>query len=451
MRRTEYGAGVVFFLCLILFVVYRIYFYAPPTCFDHRQDGAEQGVDCGGMCTRVCSFQVQPPVVQWARSFKVTNGQYNAVAYVQNMNKSIASANVPYTFSFYDQQGLITKRTGTTVLPPDSVYPIFAPRVMTGDRVPTKTFLQVGTTTDWVHASSSPNQFSVLSRNLTGADSQPRLTARIRNNALTPVQNVEVVATIFDSHGTALTSSRTFIDSFPPRATENAVFTWPQPIAKTIRSCEVPTDVALAIDLSGSMNNDGGHPPEPITSVLKAADTFTTQLHQGDQAALVTFASKAALIDTLNGNFSKVAKDILGLSISPKEERGTTDTGDAIKAAAAELTSSRHDQQARKVLVLLTDGLATSPDPDPSAYALKAAAAAKAEGITIYTIGLGKQADMKFLQQVASSPQQAYAAVDKSQVDTMYRTIKKSICEDGPAVIQIIPKTSTGIPTLQGQ
>lgn len=448
IRRTQYGSFFALVVLVIGYTIYRSFFYAAPTCYDHHQNGGELGVDCGGPCARLCLFQVTPPTVQWARSFKVVNGQYNAVGYVQNTNLHAGTPALPYTFSFYDAQGLITKRRGVAEVPPNSVYPIFEPRILTNSRTPTQTFLTLGTTTDWMKATITPQQFTVQSRTLTGADSSPRLTAQIYNNALTDAKNVQVVATIFDQGGNALTSSRTYVDDFPPRSTKSVVFTWPEPIAKTIRSCEVPTDVALAIDLSGSMDNDGGNPPQPISSVLKAADTFTTALHQGDQAAVVTFASRAALVDPLSGNLAKVANDIEKLRIAPSEQHGTTNTGDAIKAATTELTSKDHNSAARKVLVLLTDGLATSPDPNPSQYALQQAAAAKAAGITIYTIGLGKSADMQFLEQVASSPADAYAAVDTAQVDGIYTNIKKSICQDGPAVIEIIPKSTAGFATI---
>ncbi len=448
-RQVQYGTGFLASCLLIITATYFSFFYTNPTCFDERQNGDERGVDCGGSCTRICAFDVMAPTVKWARSFEVTDGQYNAVAYVENRNQGAASPDVPYTLKLYDANGLITERTGSTILPPDSVYPIFEARIQTSGRVPTQTFLELGEVTMWVPATAGREQFTVNSRTLTGADFKPRLESEIYNNALTEAQNVEVVATIFDARGNALTASRTFIDRFPARGTATAVFTWPEPIAKTIRSCEVPTDMAVAIDLSGSMNNDGANPPEPITSVLTAAEAFTKRLRANDQVTLITFATNALIEKTLTADVAGVAAMIVGLTIDPKEERGSTNTGAAIEKATEELTSVRHSDAARKVLVLLTDGLATAPGDDPEGYALEAAVAAKAADINIFAIGLGASVNMDFVRQLASAESQAYAAVSTNQIDSIYRTITAALCEDGAAVIEIIPKTTASFSSLE--
>ncbi len=447
-RRVQYGTGFGAFWVIVVGLVYVTTFYAAPTCFDGRENGEERGTDCGGVCNRICVFDVTAPAVQWSRSFRVTDGQYNAVAYIENNNLTAASPEVPYTMSLYDSQGLITERSGTTILPPDSVYPVFEARIDTQGRVPTQTIMQLGDITTWIQSSAGREQFTVQSRKLTGADARPRLEAQIYNNALTSVREAEVVATIFDAQGNALTSSRTFIDNFAPRSTQTAVFTWPEPIAKTLRSCDVPTDVLLAIDLSGSMNNDGDTPPQPVTSVLAAAQAFTARLQQGDQVALVTFASDAIVRNTLTGDVQKVATDIAALTIDPGEEAGSTNTGDALYRGGEELTSLRHSVEARKVMVLLTDGLATAPDEEPEQYALTAAATVRAQGVNVFAIGLGDNVNMDFVTQLASSPRQAYKAVSVGDIDSIYRSITSEICEDGAAIIEIITKTSAGFSSL---
>src|SRR5690606_32805107 len=110
----------------------------------------------------------------------------------------------------------------------------------------------------------------------------------------------EVVATIFDAEGTALASSRTFLDRFTGRTDQQIFFTWPEPIAKTLRSCELPTDVVVAIDVSGSMNNDQDEPPQPLTAVKEAAARFINRLGEKDQSGVVTFATNGQIVRELS-------------------------------------------------------------------------------------------------------------------------------------------------------
>jgi Mg-chelatase subunit ChlD len=448
-RRIQYGAIFSAVCVLIGTLVYFQYFHVVPTCFDNRQNGDERGVDCGGLCTRICAFEVMQPEAQWARSFRVSDTQYNAVAYLQNQNRIAASPAVSYTFSLFDERGLITERKGTTILPPDSVYPIFEGRIDTGGRTPTQTFIEIDPVELWLPAEQGRNQFTVTDRRLSRADTEPRLDVKIRNNALTNARDVEVIATIFDAQGNALTSSRTQIDNIAPRAEVAAVFTWPEAIAKTVRSCEIPTDVMLAIDLSGSMNNDQANPPEPITSVLEAAQAFVGRLKLNDQAGLITFATTATVESRLTATVGDVASAIAQLTIDPKEETGSTNQGEALLRGLEELQSELHNDEARKVLVLLTDGLATAPDEDPEEFALQSATLAKAMGITVYTIGLGQQVNMEFVTALASSQAHAFRALSSSDVDQIYQSITSALCEDGAAVIDIVPKTSASFAPLQ--
>lgn len=450
-RRSQYLGSFAIIIIAVLGWIYFAYFHQEPTCFDGRQNGEEQAVDCGGNCVRICSLGVSEPTVKWSRSFKVTNGVYNAVAYVENTNREAASGEVLYTFTLYDEAGIITTREGVTILPPDGLYPIFEGRIETGRRTPTRTFIEIKPVEVWQPSVAGREQFSIVQRTLTSADSRPRLDAVLRNNGLEEVREVEVVATIFDARGTALASSRTFVDNFAPRTDTQLFFTWPEPIATTLRSCEIPTDVLLAIDVSGSMNNDQVDPPEPITSVKDAAASFVSRLGEKDQVGVVTFATDASITSPLSNNLASAATLIREILIDAGEEQGYTNTGRGLEVAAEELNSVRHNADARKVLVLLTDGLATAPgDTEESeAFAFDVASTIKNSGIEIYTIGLGQSLNMDFVRGVATTPEYAYQALTRENVDSIYKTITSSLCEEGAAVIDIVPKSTSGFVPLR--
>lgn len=450
-RRAQYLAVFGAIFVVIGVVVYFAYFHKAPTCFDNKQNNGEAGVDCGGNCVRICAMNVSAPTVKWTRSFRVIEGIYNAVAYVENTNLEAASPVVQYTFTLYDNAGIITERSGTTILPPDGLYPIFEGRIGTDRRVPTRTLIEIKPPEVWQPATSGREAFTVIDRTLSEADSRPRLTATLYNNSLEEVKEVEVVATIFDASGTALTTSRTFVDNFAPRTNTELTFTWPEPIARTVRSCEIPTDVMVTLDVSGSMNNDKVNPPEPLTSVKAAAQSFVNRLGESDRAGVATFASIAKIVSPLATDATRTSTVIGGLSIDPKEEGGVTDTGAGIRAAAAELQSERHNPDARKVLVLLTDGLATAPGDSAEAEtsALTAAGEVKAAGIEIYTIGLGESVKMEFVSALASSPGNAHQALSASEVDRIYQTITSSLCEAGAAVIDVVPKSASDFVPLR--
>jgi Mg-chelatase subunit ChlD len=449
-RRVQYGAGFVATVVLLLAGVYGVYFYEPASCFDLLPNGDERGMDCGGSCVRICASDTLPPRIVWAKSFEITNLQYNATAYVENVNQEASTAELKYTFQFYNGERLIGERSGTTVLPPRSVYPIFEGRITTSEPI-TDTKLVLEPIEIWQPATLGREQFRSNNISLTGADSRPRLDVAIENLELTPARSVEVVATLFNANGDPVTSSQTFIETIDARSSRDIVFTWPNSIAKTVRSCIIPTDVLLGIDLSGSMNNDGGDPPQPVSDALIAATQFVKTLKKNDQAAIVTFATQAALVSPLVDSHDLTAAVVEKLQINPADETGFTNTNAALQLAQTELNSERHNNDARRVLVLLTDGLPTAPGQGNQIQAdtIKTAQALSLDGVAVYAIGLGAGVDLNFITQLASGPQNAFVAPTTSDLEAIYTTITSSLCETGTARIDVIAKTPTNFAPLR--
>lgn len=450
-RRIQYGLGFASFWCLVGVLVYYVNLYQEPNCFDLVMNADETGIDCGGACVRICSAEVLPPQVIWVKSFEVTKGQYNTVAYVENQNQTAATPELEYTFELYNKGELVAKRSGTTVLPPNSVYPIFEGRVLTDGRESvTETKITIKPVELWLPASIGRGQFRSTDINLSNADVRPRLDVSIENTELTAAEDVEVVATVFSENGNPVTASQTFIEEIDGRSTKDIVFTWPNSVAKTVKSCVIPTDIAVAIDLSGSMNNDGGNPPQPVTAALEAAGQFVKALNENDQVAVVTFATQAIVATELTVLNDAVANAILELSIDKVEETGYTNTVEALKLAQAELNSERHNPDARRVLVLLTDGLPTiSGDEDVVGRAVAEALALSNDNIEIYAIGLGEQADKQFVNSIASDVSNAYFAPSGADLASIYAEITTSICEVGPTKIDVIAKTKTNFAPLR--
>lgn len=450
-RRIQYGLGFFSFWTLMGVFIYYANFYQPPSCFDLTMNGDETGIDCGGGCVRICASDVIPPQLVWTKSFEITKGQYNAVAYVENKNFKASTPELRYTFQLFNNDKLLTERSGTTILPPNDVYPIFEGRIFTDpEEVVTNTKIILEPANMWLPAEVGRDQFRSLEKVLTRIDTNPRLDAKIENTSVFEAENIEVVATLFSDGDEPVTASQTFVEDIPPRSTKDIVFTWPNSIAKVVRSCEIPTDVVLGIDLSGSMNNDGGIPPQPVTAALEAAGQFVGTLRTKDAVAVTTFATQAILTDPLSNNLNAVAEKVVALKIAPEEEQGFTNTVEALKVASAELNSERHNPDARRVLILLTDGLPTTKgDADVVAEAVAVAKSTQEQGIEIYTIGLGESVDKDFVRSVASDVTKAYFAPSGADLSRIYKEITSSLCEVGPTKIDVYAKTKTNFAPLE--
>lgn len=146
-------------------------------------------------------------------------------------------------------------------------------------------------------------------------------------------------------------------------------------------------NIMMALDLSGSMEvNDmvlNGHPVSRLAVVKRAAEQFVEQ-RKGDHIGLILFGTQAYLQTPLTYDRHSVLARIEDASVGLAGK--TTSIGDAVGLAVKRLEAV--PKQGR-VIILLTDGANNSGVVEP----LKAAEIAKSEGIKIYTIGLGAEAD----------------------------------------------------------
>ena len=460
-RRIQYGVLYSLILMFLTLGVYYGFIYAAPTCFDGRQSGDQTGIDCGGSCVRICAHEVNPPSVEWTQSFPVTDNQYNAVAYVRNRNPDAGTPEQRYTFRFYDAGGnLITERSGVTPLPPNSTFAIFEGRIDMLNREVARTEITLEPADLWLPVTHGMEQFRTGNLSLRGADERPRLDATLENTLLDSVEEVAIVATIFDAAGNPLTASQTFVDRLVGRESRQVTFTWPEPIARTVRTCDVPSDIMMVLDRSGSMAADGGDPPEPLESTKRAAERFAGLAQPQDQVGYLSYATEPSdpIDQTLTRNISNVQEAIANTAIGTDGIQ-FTNMGAAFRAAAAELRGPRGRADARKVMVFLTDGDVTRPvNPETGQrdiayarrYALDNAQAAKDLGITVYTIGFGDffleiegvlDRDVDLIKELSSGPEYTFTAPSLAELDAVYAEIAEDICEDGPTRIDLLPVT----------
>ncbi|MBP2031022.1 Mg-chelatase subunit ChlD [Methanohalophilus levihalophilus] len=189
-----------------------------------------------------------------------------------------------------------------------------------------------------------------------------------------------------------------------------------------------PLDVVLVIDRSGSMNDLGSSPEQPLADALTAAKTFLDNLVSNSQVGVVTFSSSSTKALDLTLLNSSDNRDLIKYVIDDNEADGGTALGDAL-ADANDILIDESRSSANKVVVLLTDGVATAgSDTDGS----NAVDVANANDITIYAIGLGDPdyLDEPTLQRIASETGGTYYnAPTSSELEDVYNSIAQEISD----------------------
>lgn len=154
----------------------------------------------------------------------------------------------------------------------------------------------------------------------------------------------------------------------------------PQGIEENSRTNTEGIDIVLAVDVSGSMLARD-FKPDRITAAKEVAGDFIAD-RAGDRLGLVVFAGEAFTQSPLTTDQGTL-QTLLGRVRSGLIEDGTA-IGNGLATAINRL---RESEAKSKVIILLTDGVNNRGEIAP----LTAAEIARAQGIRVYTIGVGTQ------------------------------------------------------------
>ena len=239
-RRNTILFILFIFVAIPVGVVGFILFYEEPNCFDNKQNGSETGVDCGGTCQLLCTVQQTPPVILWERAFRVTDGVYNLLAYVENPNTNAYLKNASYNFKMYNEQNvLIGEKSGVISIAPKSARPILQNNIQTFEQVPMR--VEFAFTSDLVFEQASPKDSIILIKDelIENEKTSPRVKANIQNISLKEIQHIDVVVLLYDVFDNVIATSNTYVDRLEPEATRDIVFTWPQAFTEEVSRIEL--------------------------------------------------------------------------------------------------------------------------------------------------------------------------------------------------------------------
>ncbi len=236
-----YGTGVFFFLFVAIGAPTAYwYFTIPPSCTDGILNQGETAPDRGGPCLLLDSATLANAPALWSRSFRVRDGLYNAVTYIQNTNEGAGVRSVAYRLALYDSQNvLISEREGTTFIVPGSITPIFEPDIETGSRAVVRTYFEYEEKLQWERMTDRAKELSLNDIKLSSPDTTPSISAMLTSNAVENLDRVYFIVTVFDQAGNAMAASRTYLEVIEPRERREIVFTWPTPFPRTVGRIDI--------------------------------------------------------------------------------------------------------------------------------------------------------------------------------------------------------------------
>src|SRR5262245_52519754 len=190
--------------------------------------------------------------------------------------------------------------------------------------------------------------------------------------------------------------------------------------------------VCLALDRSGSMDRPASPGVRKLDVAQEAARAFIRALRPGDRAAVLSFAGEVSRDQPLTSN-----RQQLLAAVDYPEAYGRTALYDAIywsiqqvalrPRGGSMVAAGSGLVDARRAVLALTDGHDDVSNVIPERILQEA----RANGVTIYTIGLGTDVNSEMLASLAlQSGGEYYAAPRAEQLDEIYQRMARRLRDE---------------------
>ncbi|MDP2598374.1 MAG: hypothetical protein Q8P49_00930 [Candidatus Liptonbacteria bacterium] len=225
LRRAKQIIYAGFFIGIWYVIIaggYHLFVKPEPTCFDNIQNQNEAGVDCGGVCAKVCipagvqSITLVPG--ERVISFQTDATHISFLAHVENPNVSYGTKDFVYHFSLYDDQGtLVQSFSGNSFIYAGELKYILLPHV----NLPKYHFSKVDFTVDtpvWIPKSQfdGPPQIAVSGITPGISSSTVTVSGQATNNDTIIFPAITIVAIFPGQFGQVAAVSQTEIEDLAP-------------------------------------------------------------------------------------------------------------------------------------------------------------------------------------------------------------------------------------------
>lgn len=183
-----------------------------------------------------------------------------------------------------------------------------------------------------------------------------------------------------------------------------------------------PWDIVLLLDHSGSMGSGVG---SPLEEAKQAAINLVRTTPSSFRFAVLEFDHDARLICPLSHRGRGLMRGLNGI-----EGGGGTDISRALERTHDAAQQQDPAAERAKAVILLSDG-----GSEPSA-AIASAATLKAQEWKIITVGIGA-ANMGLLREIASTPDDCYAAEDAAQLSELYHWIGRTMAAQRLTAVKV--------------
>lgn len=213
---------------------YFYYIKPAPSCFDGKLNQNEEGVDCGGVCAKICiPAGLQPLEVGRVLMFRHSPTNLTALFQVTNPNASRAAQSFKYIMRLYGMDGELTQSIrGSSFLYAREGKQILEPNISLASQSLGSIDVKIENVL-WATVSSFGGQplLSLSGVKTVVGEGGAAVEGRILNEDTTPFSRITVIAVLYGMLGQVAGASQTFVENLSPNDSRVFSIVYPNPPA----------------------------------------------------------------------------------------------------------------------------------------------------------------------------------------------------------------------------
>ncbi len=235
--------SIIILIYLIIFSIFGLLIYQiakpNPTCFDGKQNQAEDDVDCGGPC-RLCEKEIVAKEIEIMEKYFVygSGNFYDTMAKIDNPNNRYGAAKLSYEFDLIDRDGnsLSSRKGETFILPGETKYVIELNMVSEVDPYTTE-FKVLDVEWEEFLEYEEP-RLSIYNKSYQEDNGKSEVFGLLKNESYFDFNSIEIDIILRDENGKPLALGKNEMRTISSQQERDFKIFWPYNLSREVKEVE---------------------------------------------------------------------------------------------------------------------------------------------------------------------------------------------------------------------
>lgn len=226
---------IIYGLLIMIGLLFGLYVYnsyresqkPAPSCHDNIMNQDEGGIDCEGICQKICKEHMTPIKVLYNKAIKLATSTYDIVSLIENRNVAKSPGEINYVIHAYNGENEIYQYSGKRYILDGAKIPFVLNNIKVNSD---KDIERVDLELQYTDLYPVPAYHEVLEvKDYAFNNDNQDLNFKLVNSSLYDRDNVRIIAIVYNKYE-AIAAGSTMIDTIARKSEVKSKIIWNEPL-----------------------------------------------------------------------------------------------------------------------------------------------------------------------------------------------------------------------------